>query len=150
MLIVPPCETGRQAGGKAGSRLSQIGRDRYPPPQVGRLSQGSRQVVARYRGRLSLNGSRPKTTASPCLPLRRLLVFKRLEISLQRDSSCQGSGRRGSNPRQPAWKAGCHCFCARLLRTGFIGSCTPYKRNVSVPDKRCRARFLALSAKDVA
>src|SRR5438876_1233785 len=25
------------------------------------------------------------------------------------------SGRQDSTPRQPAWKAGCHCFAARLL-----------------------------------
>jgi hypothetical protein len=34
---------------------------------------------------------------------------------------------------QPAWKAGCHCFCARLLRTGFIGSCTPYQTKCERP-----------------
>jgi hypothetical protein len=44
-----------------------------------------------------------------------LLVFKRLVDSLQRDSVCQGSGRRGSNPRQPAWKAECHNIAVRLL-----------------------------------
>src|SRR5690242_14926158 len=31
------------------------------------------------------------------------------------------SGRRGSNPRQPAWKAGCHDFAARFLYIGLGG-----------------------------
>src|SRR5712692_6196946 len=59
------------------------------------------------------------------------------------------SGRRDSNPRQPAWKAGCHTIAASLLRTGLTGSCIPYTSNVSGPDKRCHAHFLALLAKDV-
>src|SRR6266699_1247119 len=59
------------------------------------------------------------------------------------------SGRRGSNPRQPAWKAGCHTLAASLLRTALTGSCIPYTSNVSVSDKRCHAHFLALLAKDV-
>jgi hypothetical protein len=39
-------------------------------------------------------------TASEAFPERRLFTW---------------SGRRGSNPRQPAWKAGCHETDARLL-----------------------------------
>src|SRR6266568_5679540 len=39
-------------------------------------------------------------TAYEALPERRFLTW---------------SGRRGSNPRQPAWKAGCHDFATRLL-----------------------------------
>jgi len=31
------------------------------------------------------------------------------------------SGRRGSNLRQPAWKAGCHDFAARFLYIGLGG-----------------------------
>ncbi len=61
---------------------------------------------APHRGRWSLNAPSPKTTTSPCLLLRRSLVFKRILQGLQRDWLCQESGRRGSNPRQPAWKAG--------------------------------------------
>ncbi len=59
------------------------------------------------------------------------------------------SGRRGSNPRQPAWKAGCHSLAASLLRTGLTGSCIPYTSNMSIPDKRCQAHFWAPLAKDV-
>src|SRR2546421_6342457 len=64
-------------------------------------------------------------TAYEALPERRLVPW---------------SGRRGSNPRQPAWKAGCHTIAASLLRTGLTGSCIPYTTNVSVPDKRCHVQ----------
>src|SRR5437764_13004584 len=43
------------------------------------------------------------------------------------------SGRRDSNPRQPAWKAGCHKVAARLLRTGLTGSRIRYFYNLRVP-----------------
>src|SRR5258708_16976979 len=39
------------------------------------------------------------------------------------------SGRRGSNPRQPAWKAGCRALAASLLRTGLTGYFITYYLN---------------------
>ena len=83
------------------------------------------------RGRLSLRAFPPKTTASPCLPQRRLLVFKRLVESLQRDWLCQWSGRRGSNPRQPAWKADRREIAARLFSSGFRRAFIDFKRHPS-------------------
>src|SRR2546429_9550080 len=57
------------------------------------------------------------------------------------------SGRRDSNPRQPAWKAGCHTLAASLLRTALTGSCIPYTSNVSVSDKRCHLQIWCLRQK---
>src|SRR2546421_9068961 len=59
------------------------------------------------------------------------------------------SGRRGSNPRPPAWEAGGHCIAARLVYIGLTAGFIRYTCNVSGPGKRCHARFLRLSAKDV-
>jgi hypothetical protein len=64
--------------------------------------------------------------------------------------SIQKSGRRDSNPRQPAWKAGGHVLAARLVYIGFPAGFTWSTCNVSVPDKRCCVRFFHHSAKNVA
>ena len=125
-------------------------RGRCSRPLEGRLSPVSRQVVARNRGRCSLYTFSPKTTASPCLLNRRLFIIKRLVDSLQRDSLCQWNGRRGSNPRQPAWKAGGHAIAVRSLYIGLTAGFIRCTSNVSGPGKRCRARFLRLAAKHVA
>jgi hypothetical protein len=66
------------------------------------------------RGRWSLYTFSPKTIRSPCLLYRRLKTSKRPVDSLQRDLKCQESGRRDSNPRQPAWKAGTYKNIVRL------------------------------------
>jgi hypothetical protein len=63
--------------------------------------------------------------------------------------SIQKSGRRDSNPRQPAWKAGGHIIAARLVYIGLTAGFIRYTCNVSGPGKRCRARFLRHSAKAV-
>jgi hypothetical protein len=67
----------------------------------------------------------------------------------RRDEERRGrekSGRRDSNPRQPAWKAGGHVLAARLVYIGFPADFIRFTCNVSVTDKRGRARFLHLSA----
>ena len=48
------------------------------------------------------------------------------------------SGRRGSNPRQPAWKAGCSKFAECLLSIGLLSRFTRYSLNVHTSDKSCR------------
>jgi hypothetical protein len=60
-----------------------------------------------------------------------------------------GSGRRDSNPRQPAWKAGCYKIVAHLIYIGLTAGFIRFISNVSGPGKRCRVRFLRLSAKHV-
>src|SRR5258708_40256010 len=57
------------------------------------------------------------------------------------------SGRRDSNPRQPAWKAGGHAIAARLVYVGLTAGFIRFTCNVSGPGERCRARCLRLSAK---
>src|ERR1700694_3924980 len=45
--------------------------------------------------------------------------YETASVALPERRFRQESGRRGLNPRQPAWKAGCHILAARLPRTGF-------------------------------
>src|SRR6266487_89785 len=45
------------------------------------------------------------------------------------------SGRRGSNPRQPAWKASTYKVTARLLRAGSMGGFIDETSHMSEPDK---------------
>jgi len=52
--------------------------------------------------------------------------------------------------RQPARKAGGHALAARPVYIGLTADFTRCTCNVSGPGKRCRARFLRLSAKHVA
>src|SRR5207302_10885022 len=47
------------------------------------------------------------------------------------------SGRRGSNPRQPAWKAVCHKFAARSLSIGFASASSTYKHVSRTADIVC-------------
>jgi hypothetical protein len=61
----------------------------------------------------------------------------------------QKSGRRGSNPRQPAWKAGGCALAARLIYIGLTAGFIRYTCNMSVPGKTCHARFFRDSAKHV-
>ena len=73
-------------------------------------------------------------TASKALPERRPILW---------------SGRRGSNPRQPAWKAGGCVIAARSVYIGLTAGFIRYICNVSGPGKRCHARFFRLWAKQV-
>ena len=59
------------------------------------------------------------------------------------------SGRRGSNPRQPAWKAGGCALAARLVYIGPTTGFMRYTCNVSEPGKRCHVRFFRHSPKHV-
>src|SRR5438876_2878688 len=59
------------------------------------------------------------------------------------------SGRRGSNPRQPAWKAGGCTLAVRLIYIGLTAGLIRFMRNVCGSGKRCRARFFRHSAKHV-
>ncbi len=47
-----------------------------------------------------------------------LIALNRLVDGLQGDEMYQKSGRRDSNPRQPAWKALCRTIAARFLSIG--------------------------------
>src|SRR5260370_23067528 len=60
-----------------------------------------------------------------------------------------GSGRRDSNPRQPAWKAGGCKLVAHLIYIGLTAGFIRYMCIVSVPGKKCHARFLRRLAKPV-
>jgi hypothetical protein len=71
------------------------------------------------------------------------------EALRERRFRCE-SGRRDSNPRQPAWKAGGCALAARLIYIGLTAGFIRFTCIVSVPGKRCRARFFRLSAKHVA
>ena len=59
------------------------------------------------------------------------------------------SGRRGSNPRQPAWKAGGCVIAVRSVYIGLTAGFIRFVYNVSATSKRCHARFLCFSAKHV-
>src|SRR5213592_3760108 len=49
----------------------------------------------------------------------------------------QGSGRRGSNPRQPTWKTDGYALAARLIYIGLTAGFIRYTCIVSGPGKRC-------------
>src|SRR5579875_270604 len=51
-----------------------------------------------------------------------------------RRRSRRKSGRRDSNPRQPAWKAGTHKNNARLLSNGSIDPCRISRYELSTPE----------------
>ena len=88
MLIVPPCRTGRQAGGKAGSRLSRVEKGRCSHPPEGRLSRGggSRQVVTGHF--FAKNNSVSLLAAAPlaCLQTACRQPAKRLVVSRERET----------------------------------------------------------------
>ena len=70
------------------------------------------------------------------LELSSLLAFYQTACEALRERRSKGwSGRRDSNPRQPAWKAGCHTITARFTSSGSTsGFCVP-ARCVSAPNK---------------
>jgi hypothetical protein len=47
------------------------------------------------------------------------------------------SGKRGSNPRQPAWKADCHTITVWLLSNGSTGQFTAHLCYSRVSDREC-------------
>jgi hypothetical protein len=78
------------------------------------MSRAPGQDVTPHRGRMSLHAFLRIKTPSPCLPKRCLVVARRPVTGLQRDDVYEESGRRDSNPRQPAWKADGRKIAARL------------------------------------
>jgi hypothetical protein len=53
----------------------------------------------------------------------------------------QAASPGDANPRQPAWKAGGCALAARLIYIGLTAGFIRCMCSVSVPGKRCRARF---------
>ena len=125
------CETGCRMFAKAGG---------HAPNEAGchpKTRQGVAVHVCAHKNTVSL--------LAVSLPSCRHAAYDRLA---QR-RSVRWSGRWGSNPRQPAWKAGGYNFAARLVYISLTAGFIRFTCNVSVTDKRCRARFLRLSAKHV-
>ena len=58
--------------------------------------------------------------------------------------SIPGSGRRDSNPRQPAWKAVCHVIAARLLYSGSESTSSTYNHSYCTADIVCHILFEAV------
>ncbi len=54
------------------------------------------------------------------------------------------SGRRDSNPRQPAWKAVCHMIAARLLYCGSESTSSTYNHSCCTVDIVCHILFEAV------
>ncbi len=121
------------------SRLSRTGRDWCSRPQQGRLSLGSRQDVA-----VSLcTNKNIVSLLSQTLP-----GCHQAACNWLAERRCKRwSGRWGSNPRQPAWKAGSCTIGARSLYIGLAVGFIRFVCAVSGPDKRCHAHFLGHSAK---
>jgi hypothetical protein len=57
------------------------------------------------------------------------------------------SGRRDSNPRQPAWKAGTYSNTARLVQIGLTGRFIGHPSCIRMIDKSCHKAFLGLLTK---
>jgi hypothetical protein len=57
------------------------------------------------------------------------------------------SGRRGSNPLQPAWKTGIHNITARLVRMAFTGWLSGASSFSRTRDKSFHMLFSCLQAK---
>ena len=74
-----------------------------------------------------------------------------LGICLRRASrriNCRGkSGRRGSNPRQPAWEAGGRKVTACLAQTATTGCLKGAPSFSRTPDKSCHMLFSCILAK---
>ena len=51
------------------------------------------------------------------------------------------SGRRGSNPRQPAWKAVCCMITARLLPIGSASASSTHSRSIRTADIVCCPQY---------
>src|SRR5579875_1608557 len=57
------------------------------------------------------------------------------------------SGRRDSNPRQPAWKAGTYRNTARLVQIGLSGRFIDHSSFIRTIDKSCHKAFFGLLTK---
>ena len=143
----PVAKNAYESNGRRWWRLPMRGEKRGEIRPAGTISrEGMRARVARQDSRCTpfcakqnrlLSRLSPfgcYKTASKALPERRLTAW---------------SGRRGSNPRQPAWKAGGCVITVRSLYIGLTAGFIRFICNVSGPGKRCHARFLRLSAKQV-
>jgi len=64
--------------------------------------------------------------------------------ALRERRSKKWSGRRGSNPRQPAWKAVCHRIAARLLSTGSASASSTHYHFSRTNGIVCRIHFEAV------